>query len=122
MAKSQKPTRTNKPARRADHHRAKKPRLPKPEYLDWHTFDPSMYAHNENFKLMEELFTYKAHLKELLRDKGKYVLIKGREVVGIYADEQDALREAATRFGYEPVLIKEIAVKEPLITMGGIVY
>jgi hypothetical protein len=122
MAKAPRPTRAKKSARRADNHRVKKPRLPKQEYLDWRTFDPSMFAHNENFKLMEELFTYKAHLKELLRDKGKYVLIKGREVIGIYADEQDALREAAARFGYEPALIKQIAAKEPLITMGGIVY
>jgi hypothetical protein len=59
---------------------------------------------------------------QVSRGKGKYVLIKGREVIGIYANEQDALREAVSRFGYEPALIKQIAVKESLITMGGIVY
>lgn len=122
MAKSQKPTAAKKSAQRADNDRVKKPRLPKQEYLDWRTFDPSMFAQNENFKLMEELFTYKAHLKELLRDEGRYVLIKGREVIGIYADHDDAVREAIDRFGVEPVLIKQIAAKEPLITMGGVVY
>ena len=73
-------------------------------------------------RLKEELATFKGHLEELLRDEGKYVLIKGREVIGIYDDQQEALREAAIRFGGEPVLIKEIAVKERIHTMGGVVY
>jgi hypothetical protein len=122
MAKSKKSTGVKASTRRADHHRVKKPRLPKAEYLDWRTFDPSMFAPNPNFKLMDELFTYKHHLDDLLRDEGKYVLIKGREIVGIYANRGDAVREALERFGDEPVLIKEIAVKERIHSMGGGVY
>jgi hypothetical protein len=122
MAKSQKPAQAKKSAQRADSHQAKKPRLPKQQYLDWRTFDLSTFAHNDRFKLMEELLTYRDHLKELLHHKGKYVLIKGREVIGIYADEREAICEAATRFGGEPVLIKQIAVKELIHSMGGIAY
>lgn len=120
MAKSRKPSRAKTSAGRADLHRVKTPRLPKQEYLDWRSFDPATFAKNDRFKLMDELLTYRDNLKELLRDKGKYVLIKGRAVVGIYADEQEAIRTAIDRFGGEPVLVKQIAVKEPMITMGGI--
>ena len=86
MAKSKKPTGPQKPSRLADNHRAKKWRPPEPEYLDWRTVDLSKLAYAENFALKEELATFKGHLEELLRDEGKYVLIKGREVIGIYDD------------------------------------
>ena len=122
MAKSKKSTGVKKSARRADITGRRSRGCRSPNISTARTFDPSMYAPNANFKLMEELFTYKHHLNELLRDKGKYVLIKGREVVGIYADEQEALREAATRFGYEPALIKQIDVKERIDYLGGAIY
>jgi hypothetical protein len=121
MSKSKKSTGAEKSNRRADNHQAKKPRFPEPRYLDWRTLDPSTLEYSKNFKLKEELFTYKDRLEELLRDEGKYVLIKGREVIGIYADEEEAIRDAAVRFGGEPVLIKQISAKERLFTMGGIV-
>jgi hypothetical protein len=121
MAKSKEPTRTRKTTRRTSEVRPKRARLPKPEYLDWRTFDPSMFA-NTDGAMIEEMVTYRDHLKELLRDKGKYVVIKGREIVGIYADRNDALIEAATRFGTEPAFIKQIVAKEPYIYMGGVVY
>jgi hypothetical protein len=121
MAKSKEPTRSKKTTRRAGEVRPKKLRLPKPEYFDWRTFDPSMFA-NKDDAMIEEMVTCRDNLKELLRHKGKYVVIKGREVIGIYADQRDAEIEAATRFGSEPVFIKEIVAKEPYIYMGGVVY
>jgi len=108
MAKSQKPTRAKKSPRRADHHRATKPRLPKQEYMDWRTFDPSTVRGTNAAELAEQLVTYRDHLDELLRHEGKYVVIKGREIVGIYADRDKALIEAATRFGGEPAMVKQI--------------
>jgi hypothetical protein len=122
MAKSKKPTRTRKSARRADDYRVKKPRLPKGEYMDWRTFDPSTARGTNAAELAEQLVTYRDHLDELLRHKGNYVLIRGREIVGIYADEQEALLEAAVRFGTEPVLVKQIVAREPIHYMNGIVY
>ena len=122
MAKSQKPTRAKKSPRRADHHRATKPRLPKQEYMDWRTFDPSTVRGTNAAELAEQLVTYRDHLDELLRHKGKYVIITGREIIGIYADEQEAMREAIDRFGGEHILIKQIVAREPVHYMGGIVY
>jgi hypothetical protein len=90
--------------------------------MDRRTFDPSTVRGTHAAELAEQLVTYRDNLEELLRHKGKYVLIRGREIIGIYIDEQDALREAAGRFGSEPVLVKQIVAKEPLFTMGGIVY
>lgn len=120
MAKSKQPTRS-RTTRRTGEARSKRPRLPEPEYLDWRTFDPSMFA-NKDDAMIDEMVTYRDHLEELLRDKGKYVLIKGREVIGVYAKRDDALREAIERFGSDPVFVKQIVAKEPFIYMGGIVY
>jgi hypothetical protein len=43
-------------------------------------------------------------------------------IIGIYSDEQEALLEAAVRFGTEPALVKQIVAREPIYYMGGIVY
>ena len=68
---------------------------------------------------MTKLITYKDHLEELLERKGDYVLIKGRQVIGIFADRQEAIEKAVDLFGGEPVLVKQIVVKEPIHTLGG---
>ena len=68
--------------------------------------------------LAKNLVTYRDHLKELLRDKEKYVLIVEGKIIGIYAEEQEASREAIARFGDQPVLIKQIVAREPMISMG----
>jgi hypothetical protein len=80
-----------------------------------------MFASTDD-AMIDEMVTYRDHLDELLRDKGKYVVIKGREIIGIYADEREAMIEAATRFGGEPAMVKQIVAKEPFVYMGGIVY
>jgi hypothetical protein len=115
MAKRKKPT------KRVSNHWPKKWRSPKPELFDWSKFDPSMARGTHAAELAEHLVTYRDHLKELLHDKGKYVLIKGHEVVGIYAERDEAMREAIARFGGQPVLIKQIVAKEPMISMGGVI-
>jgi hypothetical protein len=69
--------------------------------------------------LLEELITYKDHLDELLQRKGDYVLIKGRRIIGIFTDRQDAIEKAVALFGTEPALIKRIVAREPIITLGG---
>ena len=64
--------------------------------------------------------TYQAHLAELLRHKGEYVLIKGPEVIAIYATLEAALDASAERFGAEPALIKRITSREPIQSLGGL--
>ncbi len=57
--------------------------------------------------LKEELDTYEAHKKELLgSDENKYVLIKGQNIIGVYANEQDAIAQGYQRFLNEPFLVR----------------
>ena len=59
--------------------------------------------------LQEELETYAAHKDELLsKAKGKFALIKGKEVVDVFDTSQDAIRQGYERFGNVPFLVKEI--------------
>ena len=62
--------------------------------------------------LEKELETYKNKLPELLAEEGKYVLIKGDEVVGTFAAYEDALKSGYERFGLEPFLVKQIHLIE----------
>lgn len=110
-----------KPAVRASNPRPKKLHLPKPELFDWRKFDPSMVRGTHADVLARDLITYRDHLDELLRDAGKYVLIVAGKIIGIYAEKDDAKREVMARFADQHVLIKQIAAKEPMISMGGVV-
>ncbi len=92
-------------------------RRPRRRFINWRTFDPSKVEGDQT--LLDELITYKDHLEELLKRKGDYVLIKGRQVIGIFADRQEAIEKAVDLFGGEPVLVKQIVVKEPIHTLGG---
>ncbi len=44
---------------------------------------------------------------------GKFVLVKGEEVIGTYESLDDALRVAVKRFGRGPYLIEEIGLPVP---------
>ena len=92
-------------------------RRPRRRFTNWRTFDPSKVEGDKT--LLEELITYKDHLEELLERKGDYVLIKGRQVIGIFADRQEAIEKAVDLFGGEPVLVKQIVVREPIHYLGG---
>jgi hypothetical protein len=90
-------------------------RTPKIPMFRWRDFDPSLIEDDGHPSLAEELTTYRDRLTELMRDEGKYVLIKGREVIGIYPDGQQALSEAVARFRGEPALVKRIVEEEPFL-------
>jgi len=66
--------------------------------------------------LATELKTYEQHRNELLRTaEGKFVLIRGIEVVGVYESQMDAIAEGYRRFGNVPFLVKQIVqVEVPL--------
>ena len=83
--------------------------------FDWRTFRPEMLQDKSTFAV--ELTTYRDHLDSLLVDVGKYVAIKGQEIIGIY-DDLDAAVEAAFRFPPESVLVKQIVEKEPIRQVG----
>jgi len=59
--------------------------------------------------LKQEISTYEAHKKELIsKALGKYVLIKGDKIIGIYDTNNDAIAEAYKEYGNVPFLVKEI--------------
>lgn len=65
--------------------------------------------------LEQELKTYQKEKEKLLQEsKGKFVLIKGGEIIGVYASQEDALAEGYKKFGNEEFLVKEITEVEPV--------
>jgi hypothetical protein len=83
--------------------------------FDWRDFRPEMLPGDGRFAV--ELTTYRDHLDSLLAESGRYVAIKGREIIGIY-DDLEAAVEESSRFAPEPVLVKQIVEKEPIRQVG----
>jgi hypothetical protein len=71
--------------------------------------------------IADEIATYRARLPELIEHEGQFVLIKGTEVVGLFDDESDAIREGRRRFGLAPFLVKRITDVEPVIYFPNVV-
>ncbi len=63
-------------------------------------------------ELKTEQETFYAHLASLLPDIGKYVLIKGADIIGTYGTYEDALQIGYEKFKLEPFLVKRIAPAE----------
>ncbi|WP_046988050.1 hypothetical protein [Delftia tsuruhatensis] len=59
-----------------------------------------------------ELNTYREKLPTMLGHIGKYAIIKGTEVLGMYDSYEDALKFGYGKFGLEPFLVKRIAPSE----------
>ena len=80
-----------------------------------------------NAPLEEELKTYEQNKSDLVKKaNGKYVLIKGKMIVGIFESENDAIRIGIEKFGNGPFLVKKIEEVEQtqnytsnLIKVGG---
>ena len=62
--------------------------------------------------LEQELATYKSKLAELAAHEGKYVLIHGAEVAGVFTAYEDAIKEGYEKFGLEAFLVKRIQTFE----------
>ena len=58
--------------------------------------------------LERELSTYQAHLMEWLPHEGKYVVVRGEEITGPYADYEAALKGGYERFGVVPFLVQKV--------------
>ena len=72
--------------------------------------------------LKREIATYEAHKPRLLREsRDRYVLIKGKRIVGTYGSELDAVRQGYERFGNVPFLVKQgVEVELPLDFTSGL--
>ena len=63
--------------------------------------------------LATELKTYEQHRDKLLGTaEGKFVLIHGTEVVGVYEAQMDAIAEGYKQLGNVPFLVKQIVKVE----------
>ena len=69
-----------------------------------------------------ELETYKKNKPRLLAaSEGKYVLIFGEQIIGVYADEQEATQKGFDEFGYNcPFFVRQITKLEPALHIKGI--
>ncbi|HSU13579.1 hypothetical protein [Longimicrobium sp.] len=63
-------------------------------------------------RLDTEIATYRARLAELGLFEGKFVLIRGAEVIDTFASYEDALRQGYRQFGLDPFLVKQIQTIE----------
>ena len=62
--------------------------------------------------LEQEIETYKEQLPSLLSEEGKFALIRGKELVGLFDTYSDALSAGYERFGTQPFLVKQIQAIE----------
>jgi hypothetical protein len=63
--------------------------------------------------LKTELETYNRNKDQLVRQaEGKFVVIQGGEIAGIWGTYEDALRAGYEKFGLKPFLVKQIEVLE----------
>lgn len=69
-----------------------------------------------------ELETYKKNKPQLLTaSERKYVLIFGEQIIGVYADEQEATQKGFDEFGYDcPFFVRQITKREPVLYIKGI--
>ncbi len=59
--------------------------------------------------LKEELETYETNKANLIQtDLGKFVLIKGKEIISIFESEKDAINSGFEKFGNVSFLVKKI--------------
>ena len=62
--------------------------------------------------LEKELATYRAKLPDWKDHEGKFVLIRGDEVVDFFAAYEDAIKAGYDRFKLEPFLVKQVQTIE----------
>ncbi len=62
--------------------------------------------------LEREQETYRRKLAELKTDEGKFALIHGDDVVGVYGTYEDAIAEGYRQFHLDPFLVKQIQTVE----------
>jgi hypothetical protein len=66
--------------------------------------------------------TFRNHLPELLRENaGRFVLIKGVDILGTFLDRSAALREGYRRVGVVPFLVRQVADPEPVVYLPNVV-
>jgi hypothetical protein len=67
---------------------------------------------------------YRREVGRLLAEghEGKWVLIKGEEIIGMWDREDVAFAAARERYLFQPCLVKQVLVAEPLLRVSLRVY
>ena len=65
-----------------------------------------------------ELATFERRLAELLADAGRFVLIKGHDVAGVFDSYQDAVTAGYERFKLQQFLVKQITPVQRISFFG----
>jgi hypothetical protein len=65
--------------------------------------------------LEKEIATYDRKKPELLANEGKFVLIHGDDVAGIWDTWEEALGAGYDKFGLKPFMVKQIEAVETII-------
>ena len=53
------------------------------------------------------------HTELIAKHLGKFVVIKGEELVGVFNTIEEALSEGARQFQLQPFLVREVTIKGP---------
>ena len=97
------------------------PKNPSDGYFHWRDFRSSMANRGSGSSFATELTTYRDHLDHMLANhQGKFVVIKGKEVVGYYRKRSEAITAGYQRYGRSPVLIKQVVEKSLIHHVSGI--
>jgi hypothetical protein len=62
--------------------------------------------------LEKEIQTYKDNLPSLTAEEGKFILIKGDQIIGLFETYEDAIKAGYEQFELEPFLVKQIHAME----------
>jgi hypothetical protein len=65
--------------------------------------------------LETELTTYKSKLPELKGQEGKFVLIKGKNIINIFSSYDDAIKAGYDKFKLDSFLVKRIYSLEEVL-------
>ena len=65
-----------------------------------------------------ELATFEQRLAELLADAGRFVLIQGHDVAGVFDSYQDAVTAGYERFKLQRFLVKQITPVQRISFFG----
>src|SRR5205809_391343 len=87
-------------------------RIGKDSSIDWKRVNEIEFPSSTAI-LEAELKTYEQHKNELLATaRGKFALIRGTEVLGVYDSKMDAIAQGYKQFGNVPFLVKQIVEVE----------
>lgn len=65
-----------------------------------------------------ELVTYEKKLPALLGQQGKFVLIKGDNIIDVFDTYEDALKIGYGKFKLEPFLVKQISATAQVLSFS----